>query len=126
MAERLSILVLDDDWATLHFFERYLVSQGHTVSTIENPHQAMQVLAEKKFDLVCLDLAMPQMTGIEFLQQLREAGNDVPVLIVTGSSSVDSVMTAVEQGISGYLIKPFTIDELRRAIERVTQRSSVD
>jgi DNA-binding NtrC family response regulator len=126
MTEPLSILVLDDDWATLHFFERFLVSQGHTVSTIENPLQAMQVLAEKKFDLVFLDLSMPQMNGMEFLQNIREAGNDIPVLIITGSSSVDSVMTAVEHGISGYLIKPFTIDELARAIERVTQTSSVD
>jgi len=126
MTQRLSILVVDDDWATLHFFERYLVSQGHTVSTIENPVGALEELAEKEFDLVFLDLAMPHMTGMEFLQHIRDSGNDVPVLITTGNSSVDSVMAAVEHGISGYLIKPFTIDELARAIDRVVTKASAD
>jgi two-component system OmpR family response regulator len=123
MNEQLSILVIDDDWATLQFFEKYLVGQGHKVCTLEDPLRAQAELREDRYDLVFLDLAMPGLSGLELLKQLRGAGNDVPVIITTGDSSIEAVTEAVECGISGYLIKPFSVHELAGAIERTTAGS---
>jgi CheY-like chemotaxis protein len=91
-----------------------LALDGHDVVTAANGLEAMQRLLEGAFDLLCTDLDMPGLNGVELTRAVRanEPG-DVPILMVSGSGSPQDVRDAQEAGISAFLEKPFRVSDLR-------------
>jgi DNA-binding NarL/FixJ family response regulator len=107
------ILVVDDEQSICEVLRDALGQLGHVVQLAHNGREGLQYLMNGRFDLVLLDLRMPVMSGYDMLHSLRSTLRlDVPVLVLTGYGSLDSMFKCTELGISGYLTKPFRLDEL--------------
>jgi adenylate cyclase len=102
------ILVVDDNKMNRLLLARGLEQQGHRVSFAENGRQALQMLRGGCFDLVLLDVLMPEMDGYEVLRELTEDSElkNVPVVMVSAVSELDSVVLCIEMGADDYLSKP--------------------
>ncbi len=113
-----TILVVDDEQSVRQSY-RMLFSGQYRVLQAENGRVALEMLDANHVDMICLDLIMPEMGGIEFLDELHRRGEDVPVIVVTATNSVDAAVNAVKRGAREYVIKPFDIDELQIIVGRV-------
>jgi adenylate cyclase len=104
-----TILVVDDNAANRDVLERRLSREGHTVVTAASGAAALQYLTERDFDLVLLDLIMPEMSGFEVLRRLKanEQTRDIPVIVISALDEIDSVVRCIEAGAEDYLSKPF-------------------
>jgi response regulator of citrate/malate metabolism len=118
------VVVVDDDYmvARVHsaFVER--VPGCTVVGSASDGAGALRVVRELLPDVVLLDVYMPDMTGLDVLQELRASPGpeaDVDVLMVTAADDAESVRRALRGGVGGYLIKPFSADELRRRLEHL-------
>jgi adenylate cyclase len=103
------ILVVDDNAANRDVLERRLTREGHTVVTAATGTAALALVAEREFDLVLLDLIMPEMSGFEVLRRLKvtEQTEDIPVIVISALDEIDSVVRCIEAGAEDYLNKPF-------------------
>ncbi|MBI5834019.1 MAG: response regulator transcription factor [Armatimonadetes bacterium] len=111
------ILVVDDESDIRDVLKDALEQLGHFVQTATNGREGLQRLMDHPVDLVLLDMRMPVMSGYEMLQSLRTTlRSEVAVLILTGYASLDSMFKCTELGVSGYLPKPFRLDELEGKI----------
>lgn len=107
--ERGSILVVDDNDINRDVLTRRLMRQGHTVETANNGRQALQMITQDKFDLILLDLMMPEMNGFQVLEHLKADPNlrEIPVLMISALDEIDSVVRCIEMGAEDYMPKPF-------------------
>jgi two-component system NtrC family sensor kinase len=103
-----TILVADDDAANRQTLARLLSMLGHDVTMAENGRKALSLLQDRPFDLVLLDVVMPEMDGISALKQIKADAklHDVPVIMVSGLDEVASVVRCIEEGAEDYLTKP--------------------
>ena len=118
-AIRQKILIVDDEDKMRRVLEIMLQRMGHQVGSAENGEDALQKLEGASYDLVISDLRMPGIDGAELLGRLREAGNDVPFIIVTAHGSIESAVAAMKNGANDYLLRPFDIETLKLALDRV-------
>ncbi|MBI5033150.1 MAG: response regulator [Chloroflexi bacterium] len=107
--ERGSVLVVDDNDINRDVLTRRLTRQGHTVATANNGRHALDLIAREKFDLILLDLMMPEMNGFQVLEHLKADPNlrEIPVLMISALDEIDSVVRCIEMGAEDYLPKPF-------------------
>jgi DNA-binding NtrC family response regulator len=108
-AARGNLLVVDDTEISRDLLRRQLERQGHIVTTVGGGKQALEILQGRTFDLVLLDLMMPDMSGYQVLQRLASSSvyGDVPVIVVSALDDMDSVVQCIRMGAEDYLIKPF-------------------
>ena len=116
------ILIVDDEPNVRLVFRTALTVAGYTLTTVENGEQALDALKQLSTDLVLLDLKMPVMGGMELLAKLRDAGSEVPVVIVTAHGSVPDAVKALKLGAIDILSKPVTPEALRRVVAEVLER----
>lgn len=112
------LLVVDDNKVNRLLLGRGLEQQGHTVSFAENGRQALEILRSKPFDLVLLDIQMPEMDGYQVLAQMTSdlRLRDVPVIMTSALEEIDSVVKCIEMGAEDYLTKPVNAVLLRARI----------
>ncbi|MCB1900940.1 sigma-54-dependent transcriptional regulator [Cognatazoarcus halotolerans] len=113
------ILIADDEPNMRRVLEIMLRKMGHTVFAAADGQEAFELARGNAIDLVITDLRMPRMDGITLLSTLREAGIDAPVIVITAHGTVESAVDAMKRGASDYLLRPFDLDALELAIERV-------
>jgi DNA-binding response OmpR family regulator len=115
------ILVVDDDADIQALTSTVLAGAGYEVALASNGPEALQALREAGFDLVLLDINMPDMSGWETLRLLRadEAFEDLPVVMFTIKGQVRDKIHAMQEGAIDYITKPFVIDELIARVERL-------
>ncbi|MDQ4077812.1 MAG: response regulator [Chloroflexota bacterium] len=103
------ILVVDDNRLNRLKLSRGLEQQGHAVALAENGHQALEMLRDEPFDVVLLDIIMPEMDGYEVLSQIKSdiALRDIPVIVISALDEMESVVRCIEMGAEDYLPKPF-------------------
>jgi adenylate cyclase len=103
------ILVVDDDRMNRLMLGRGLEQQGHRVAFAEHGRQAVEMLAAQDFDLILLDLEMPEMNGYQVLERLAADVHrrDLPVIMISAVEEIDSVIRCIEMGAEDYLTKPF-------------------
>ena len=103
------ILVVDDDEGNRAMLARRLVRLGFNVATAENGRRALEELRAVKFDLMLLDIQMPELNGYEVLEQLKAdpALRDIPVIVLSASDETERVARCIEMGAEDYLPKPF-------------------
>jgi DNA-binding NtrC family response regulator len=121
---RLSILVVDDDAGMCAFLERLLIAEGHSVVMAQDAALGLKLVREQHFDLIFLDIVMPKFDGLDFLAYLRDSSSTTPVVPITGSAALDAIMKAISMGVSGYLIKPFTVGEIRKAVQKIAEETA--
>jgi signal transduction histidine kinase len=112
------LLVVDDDPANREVLCRRLERQGHDVQTVSSGRDAMRILAETAFDLVLLDIMMPEMDGYEVLGRIKSdtALQHIPVIMISALNELQSVVRCVEAGAEDYLTKPFNATLLKARI----------
>ena len=104
-----ALLVVDDNEINRDVLSRRLERQGHRVETAANGQQALDMVRAKKFDLILLDLMMPEMNGYQVLEHLKADAllRDIPVIMISALDEVDSVVRCIEMGAEDYMPKPF-------------------
>ncbi len=118
------ILVVDDNEANRDLLERRLVHEGHTVVSVESGRKALDLLKGEAFDLILLDVMMPDMNGIEVLERMKqdEGLYGIPVIMISGLSETEPVIRCIEAGAEDYLPKPFNVVLLRARINACLER----
>lgn len=121
------ILAVDDNAANRDVLERRLTREGHQVVTASSGAAALELVAAQEFDLVLLDLIMPEMSGFEVLRRLKAAehSRDVPVIVISALDEIDSVVRCIESGAEDYLTKPFNPVLLRARIGASLEKKSL-
>jgi DNA-binding NtrC family response regulator len=119
------ILVIDDEAIVGLSCKRALAPDGHEVASYEDPKAGLQAALSGDFDVLLLDLLMPELGGLEILKQVKAAGISSEVVMITGHSSVESAVEAMKRGASDYLSKPFSPDQLRMVVKKVCERSAL-
>ena len=111
-----TILIVDDETAVQHFFERVLQRDGFQVAVASDGETALALIDAQEFDLVLLDLQLKGIGGLDVLGELRRQWPATPVIIITAHASLDTAIKALRQGAHDYLIKPCRVDDLRTSI----------
>jgi adenylate cyclase len=113
------VLVVDDDPVNRAMLTRFLEQDGYRVDTAANGRQALERLRSEPFDVVLLDVLMPEMTGDEMLAQMQQDDvlRHVPVIMITGLDDIDSAVRCIEIGAEDYLPKPFDPVVLRARLK---------
>jgi DNA-binding NtrC family response regulator len=108
-AARGSLLVVDDTEISRDLMQRQLERQGHVVTTVGSGKEALDLLQCRTFDLVLLDIMMPDMSGYQVLQRMKNSAvyGDIPVIVVSALDDMDSVVQCIRLGAEDYLLKPF-------------------
>lgn len=106
------ILIIDDDPHFLRVLQRILSGEKFAVTATSNPCAAVELLRSGNFNLIICDLRMPDCDGLNLLQAIRGAGNEIPVIILTAYGEVDTYLDAMNAGATEYLNKPIKSDEL--------------
>ena len=108
-AARGSLLVVDDTEISRDLMQRQLERQGHIVTTVGSGKEALDILQSRTFDLVLLDIMMPDMSGYQVLQRMKNSDvyGDIPVIVVSALDDMDSVVQCIRMGAEDYLLKPF-------------------
>jgi DNA-binding response OmpR family regulator len=119
-----SILVIDDDTKLNRLLEEYLGSYNYKVSSVENPKDGLVKLRNSHFDLVILDIMLPEMDGFEVCKQIRK-DHETPIIMLTARGEVTDKIVGLELGADDYLPKPFEPRELLARIQSVLRRSEV-
>lgn len=112
------LLVVDDNGVNRFMLSRYIQQEGHEVTAAENGRQALELISTQPFDLVLLDVLMPELDGYAVLEQLKadERLRDIPVIMISGVEEIESVVRCIELGAEDYLPKPFNQTLLRARI----------
>ncbi len=118
------LLLVEDDTLLGDGVRAGLTQQGYAVDWVEHAEAAQLALETGEYDLLILDLGLPGMPGLEFLTRLREAGEDLPVLILTARDAVSDRITGLDSGADDYLTKPFELEELGARIRALLRRRS--
>jgi DNA-binding NtrC family response regulator len=100
------ILIIDDEANLRSTMAAILQRAGYTVNTASSVPEAMRCLSEHSFDLIFLDLRMPDIDGMEALPRIHNRWPDLPILILTAVISLEKASSAIELGARGYLLKP--------------------
>jgi two-component system chemotaxis response regulator CheY len=115
----LRVLVADDSGTMRKIISRSLNAVGVTdIVEAADGAEAIVKFAEEEVQLVMLDWNMPEKTGLEVLQSIRDQGSSVPVMMVTTEADKASVLAAIQAGATDYLVKPFSSDQLREKLEK--------
>lgn len=129
-SEKGNILVVDDDLQMRNLLQDFLMREGYAISLFSSAVEALAFLRQNAgrtetgapFDLVISDIKMTQMDGMQFLTTLKAEIPDLPVILVTGNTSVDTAIEAVRKGAFHYLVKPFKLAELTVNVERALEK----
>ena len=124
-SRRHRLLIVDDDSAMLRLLRAYLMSElgdRLIIEATDQPCEAEKLIAEGNWDLVLLDIEMPDMDGMELLHLARRANSWVRVVFVTGRSTWDRIAEAIESGAADYLLKPVDCQQLIAVISQECER----
>jgi DNA-binding response OmpR family regulator len=119
----MKLLIVEDEEKVVHFISKGLEEEGYVVDVAFDGKKGLDLLKEFTYDLVLLDLMIPEISGLDLLKTIRSWGNNTPVLIITAKSSKEDVVKGLDTGSDDYLTKPFSFDELLARIRALLRRS---
>lgn len=117
------IIIIDDEASILKLMGQVCSRMGHQVSMHLTGREGMAAMEREKPELLIVDLRIPDMNGLQIIQDCRARYPDTEVVMVTGYGSVETAVEAMKLGAFDYLTKPFELDDLQRTINRATQKS---
>lgn len=117
------ILLVEDDVMLAEAISRALTQSAHAVDNARTGEEADRALATSHYDLVLLDVGLPQIDGFEVLRRLRARRSTVPVLMLTVNDAVEDRVTGLDLGADDYLTKPFRLSELEARVRALIRRS---
>jgi len=116
------ILVVDDEKVIREILADFLNMEGYVVHTVEDGVEAMKELHRRSYNLVISDLKMPNMSGLELIQQITAESLPVLTVIMTGFGTVETAIEAMKRGAYDYILKPFKVEEVMHIVQRGLER----
>jgi len=120
------ILVVDDEKRMCESLQTLLSKAGYNVTTVEKGEEALRRINKSDFDLVITDIKMPQVDGLDILKAARTKDEDALVILMTGYASLESAISAINQGAYDYLMKPIEFADLKLTIQRALEKRRAD
>lgn len=120
-----NILIVEDEERISRILSLELMHEGFEVEIVDNGKKALQYTKEKKWDLVLLDVMIPEINGFEVLRRIRLKDEQTPVIIVTARNSVFDKVNGLDHGANDYITKPFEMEELLARIRAAIRTASV-
>jgi DNA-binding response OmpR family regulator len=120
-AETLKILIVEDEWKIARFLQMELDHEGFATSIEANGRRALERIILEGFDLVLLDVMLPDMDGIEVCRRVREV-SAIPIIMVTAKDEIEDKVVGLDMGADDYLTKPFAIQELLARIRAALRK----
>jgi len=117
------ILVVDDEDMIRELCYHILSAEGYQVTTVSNAKAALKELGQSVVDLMITDIKMPGMDGLELFEQVKERHLDIVTIFITGHGTLDTAIESLMRGVDGFVLKPFTQEELLGAVDRAISRS---
>jgi len=117
------VLLAEDDTILADGLCRSLRQAGYAVDWVSSGNQADAALIAQPYDLLILDLGLPQLTGLDVLKQLRARSNTMPVLILTAADSIEQRVKGLDLGADDFMAKPFALSELEARVRALVRRS---
>lgn len=122
----MKILIVEDEKKVASFIKRGLEDDSYQVTLSYDGADGLKRASSGEFDLIILDCMLPKKDGLTVLHELREAGNQVPVLMLTAKAETADVVSGLDAGADDYLVKPFAFAELQARVRALIRRSEQD
>lgn len=119
------ILVIDDERSIRNTLKDILEFEKHVVTLAENGKQGLDVAQNSVFDLIFSDIKMPEMDGIELLDQLKEKGIDVPIIMISGHGNIETAVECIKKGAFDFIEKPIDLNRLLVTVRNALERNSL-
>lgn len=113
------VLIVDNDTSVLQLLRVHLSAQGYNVATARSGKEALRYMSKRLPDIVLLDILLPDISGLEVLEQVRSRGLDTAIIMTTALGSEQAAVAALRGGANDYLHKPFQLGQLHAVLERV-------
>lgn len=120
------VLIIDDEKNIRNTLEQCLVSEGFDVTLAETGEEGLNSLAEAAYDVTLLDIRMPGLSGMETLERIRSAGYTTSVIMMTAYGTVENAVEAMKLGALDFISKPFSPEDIRRAVRQVLNRNNLE
>lgn len=117
------ILVVDDEPSITELCRRCLSAEGYHVATASSGETALEALRKQPFDLVLTDIRMPGMSGLELMRAVKSRDEQITVVVITGHGTITTAIESLKQGALGFVVKPFTSQELLSAVRHATEKN---
>lgn len=119
------ILIIEDDLELANLFRSVLEHAEYEVYTASNGKIALEFLDKQYIDLIITDIMMPEMSGLEFADAMRQVGEEVPILVISAKDSFEDKKLGFKIGIDDYMVKPIDVKEMVLRVEALLRRSKI-
>ncbi|HKF25644.1 MAG TPA: sigma-54 dependent transcriptional regulator [Candidatus Acidoferrum sp.] len=126
MPRKAQLLLVDDDLNTLASLSRAFRLAGHEATVCDNANRAVELLRSEKFDLIFSDVVMPGKSGLEFLEEIKNAGVKAPVILISGQANIEMAVRATKLGALDFLEKPLSTDKLLVTVENALRLTRLE
>src|SRR5215475_6929352 len=126
MTQKAHLLLVDDDANTLASLSRAFRMAGHEATVCDSASRATELLKSEKFDLIFSDVVMPGKSGLEFLEEVRNAGVRTPLILISGQANIEMAVRATKLGALDFLEKPLSTDKLLITVENALRLSRLE
>jgi len=120
----MDVIVVDDEYPLRAALRRALALEGYGVTEAASGEEAIELLRDRTWDAMILDVLMPGLSGLEVCERLRAAGERIPILMLTARETVADRVRGLEAGADDYLVKPFALEELLARLRALLRRST--
>ncbi|MBI3994907.1 MAG: response regulator [Nitrospirae bacterium] len=117
------ILVVDDEPTIVELCTRFLTKEGYLVKTASNGQEALKIFREEPIDMLLTDIRMKGMSGLELIDAAKKRDEGIAIVVITGHGTVNMAIESLKLGTLGFVIKPFTMDELLTAVRHATEKN---
>ena len=121
----LKILIAEDDKELRKLFAHVLIKNGYTVREVSDGKEALEAIDEELFDLMISDVMMPEVDGYTLVRSLREAGNTIPVLMITAKDAFEDMRQGFLSGTDDYMVKPINVNEMVMRVQALLRRAQM-
>jgi len=118
------LLIVDDEEKIRDFIKKYAIFEGHTIKEASNGMEAIDICRNEKFDLIILDIMMPELDGFSTCKEIKKLYVDVPVIMLSARGEEYDKIHGFELGVDDYVVKPFSPKELMMRVSAILKRSS--
>jgi DNA-binding NtrC family response regulator len=120
----MKILVVDDDAIVIKSCRRILEAEGFEVTTVPSAEEALEKIKNDDFDLFLVDVKMPKHDGIFLMREIKKNWPDVPIIVMSGYPTPETIADVVKLGAIQFIPKPFRPDEFMKSVRQVIQKMS--